>query len=219
MERLEKLNNELVCAFCGTRGHRQRDCFNRDRAIRESNLLSTDQTARCIGCDTGKIRRTLSASKEGRYSELIPIQQLANELQQISASLEGRQKLPMDPYAENTMNIFKYSRTKATLFNRKLMIELSTPAAEGESFTLFKTTLIPLKTQNGLVLASITSTHFLLNEDQTKYYALSEKELENGIMLADNQTLYRPTSPAVLNPDATRIDSIFIISPEGARSK
>lgn len=108
----------------------------------------------------------------------------------------------MDPYAENTMNIFKYSHAKATLFNRKLMIELSTPAAEGESYTLFKATPIPLKTQNGLVLASIKSTHFLLNEDQTKYYALSERELENGIMLSDNQTLYRPTSPAILNTDA-----------------
>lgn len=45
-------DHELVCAFCGIRGHRQRDCFNKEKAIRESNLLSTDQSARCTGCDT-----------------------------------------------------------------------------------------------------------------------------------------------------------------------
>lgn len=107
----------------------------------------------------------------------------------------------MDPYAENTMHIFKYSNTKATLFNRRLMIELSTPSAEVELFTLYKATPIPLRTQNGLVLASITSSYFLLNEDQTKYYALSKRELEDDILLSDNQTL-RPTSPAILNTDA-----------------
>lgn len=48
----QEQDSELICAFCGNRGHRQRDCYNRDKAIRESNLLSTDQTARCTGCDS-----------------------------------------------------------------------------------------------------------------------------------------------------------------------
>lgn len=87
----------------------------------------------------------------------------------------------MDPYVENVMNIFRYSQTRTSLFNKKLMIEFSTPAAEGELYTLYKATPVPLKIQNGLVLASITSIHFLLNEDQIKYYALSEKEMEKTI--------------------------------------
>lgn len=165
--------------------------------IQTTQLAMTEQ-----GRYHSKIRRTLSASKESRYSELIPIKQLTEELRQVASSLEGRQKLPMDPYAENTIHIFKYSNTKSTLFNRRLMIELSTPTTESEIFTLYKATPIPLKTQNGLVLASIASPYFLLNEDQTKYYPLSKKELGDGILLSDNQTLYRPTSPAILNSDA-----------------
>lgn len=165
--------------------------------VQTTQLALTEQ-----GRYHSKIRWTLSASKEGRYSELIPLKQLADELKQIAISLEGRQKLPMDPYAENTLHIFKYSNTTATLYNRRLMIELNTPTTESESFTLYKETPIPLKTQNGLVLTSITSSHFLLNEDQTKYYPLSETELGNGIMLSDNLTLYRPISPAILNMEA-----------------
>lgn len=149
----------------------------------------------------GKIRRTLTASKSGKFTELITKEHLSAELKHISASLKNNQRLPLDPFNDSALQIYKYSRTQSTLFNRKLMIEISIPITEGEEYTLFKAVPIPIKTQYGQMLASVTSTFFLLNSDRTKYIALSEKQLNEGHTLADNETLYRPTSPVILKDD------------------
>lgn len=61
LQKSHEFDSELVCGFCQSKGHRLRDCNQRERAIRESNILSTDQTARCAGCDT--IGHTISVCK------------------------------------------------------------------------------------------------------------------------------------------------------------
>lgn len=149
----------------------------------------------------GKIRRTLTASKENKFIELIPKEQLSSELKHIATSLKNNQRLPLDPFNENVVHIYSFCKTQSTLFNKKLMVEISIPIADREEYTLFKATPIPVKTQHGQMLATVSSTFFLLNSERTKYIALTEKQLKQGHMLSDNETLYQPTSPAILRDD------------------
>lgn len=149
----------------------------------------------------GKIRRTITAAKEGRFTELIPRTQLTEELKHISTALKNSQKLPIDPFTDDVFRIYSLSRIQSTMYNRKILIELQIPITEREEFTLFKAIPVPVKTPYGLMIATITNTFFLLNSEHTKFIALSDKQIHNGLKLTRDEMLYRPTSPAILDED------------------
>lgn len=52
LQQLDEPDLEVICMYCSKKGHRRRDCTARNKAIRESNVLSNDPTIRCTNCDT-----------------------------------------------------------------------------------------------------------------------------------------------------------------------
>lgn len=147
----------------------------------------------------GQIRRTLGEARRGKVTEIIPREKLMAELKRISDSLKSTQSLPIDVHSQNAMQIFKYSTISSTLFQDKLLIEINIPVTESENFNLFKATPIPISSNGNSVIATTFSTYFLLNTEATKYIAINQKQLQDGLMLADNQMLYKPTTTIILD--------------------
>lgn len=132
---------------------------------------------------------------------MIPNSLLSDELKRISSTLNANQQLPIDPEHENALTIFKAATFKATLFNNRIIVEINIPIAEREQFHLFKTTPIPVISNNNTFITTPFSTFFLLNTDQTKYIAISKKQMDSGILLSNGEMLYKPTSTILLNDD------------------
>lgn len=147
----------------------------------------------------GQIRRALLDARRGKLTELIPKQQLTNELKLISNHLKSNQRLPINPHSEDALHIFKYSSLSSTIYNKKMIIEVTIPIAEREEYNLYKATPIPTKSANGYIIPVPFSTYYLLNPDQTKYIPISAKQLDAGTKLTGNVTLNRPTNTVFLS--------------------
>lgn len=95
-----------------------------------------------------QIRRVLIDSRRNEFPELSS-KEVRQSLLNISKNLRITQRLPIDLREDNALSIFHFTSIKSTLHDAKLLIELIVPIAETESFTLVKSTPIPIETENG----------------------------------------------------------------------
>lgn len=141
-----------------------------------------------------QIRRALADAKNHRVPELISADALKRDLKGIAASLKKTQRLPIDSLQDNPLKVFEYAEITTMLMEDKLLIEIMIPIAETEQYNLYKATPIPIQTENGRLIVQTTTSHFLMNADQTKFIELTRRELNHGKMLSANEILYRPST-------------------------
>lgn len=173
---------------------------------------------------TAQIRRTFTDTHSGKIPEMIPNNLLTEELKRISTILNINQQLPIDAQHVNALSIFKTASYKSTLYNQRIIVEINIPIAEREQFSLFKAIPIPITSNNNTFITAPFSTYFLLNADQTKYIAITRKQMDLGSLLANGEMLYKPTSTIQLsdngicewkiikNPEPTSILSACIFT-------
>lgn len=149
----------------------------------------------------GQIRRTLTNTRNGQLMEIIPKTQLAADLKLLNGRLEPNQQLPIDLTHEDVTHIFKFTEVKSTLHKHKIIIEIGIPIVERERCHLYKVIPIPIRINNTSVIASVHSNYFLMNEEQTKYIPMNQKQLDGGKKMSDNEILYRPTVTTLLTSD------------------
>lgn len=149
----------------------------------------------------GQIRRTMTDARSGKINELIPAEQLKRDLAKIELTLGSHQRLPIDADHENIMHIFNFVQMKSTLFAQKILVEITIPISEKEQFYVYKASPVPMEIEYVNFMPKIHSSHFLLNWDQTKYIPMSQKQLDNGKMMAQNEILYRPTATTLLSSE------------------
>lgn len=92
----------------------------------------------------GQIRRTLSDARNGKINELIPKQQLTDDLTEMNDSMPSHQTLPIDCNKDDIFHIFRFSSIKSTLYAQKILFEVNIPVVEKEQYRLFKATPIPI---------------------------------------------------------------------------
>lgn len=144
---------------------------------------------------TQKIKEVITNIKRGLITSMIPREALRNDMEKVAVSLSGKQQLPMDSRDEDAIHIFRYSTIKAALNEYMLLIEIEIPIALRETFFLYKAMPIPILVGDQLVIAKTKTEFFLLNTDRNKYIELSEKEVENGVTMANGEIIYAPTTP------------------------
>lgn len=147
----------------------------------------------------GQIRRALSDTRNGKFNEMIPKQQLRADLLHIKQLLKATQALPIDPAEEDAMHIIKFSQVKTALHNRRILVEVAIPIAEREEFRLYKAIPIPIKLGSSQVITTAYSTFFLLNMERTKYIPMTQQQLNNGKRMTNNEMLYKPTATTILS--------------------
>lgn len=91
------------------------------------------------------LRKTLQNSLNGKIFDLVPAQELKDNVSIIAKTLDLTQMLPFNVEKENIYNLFKSTSIKSTLFNKKIFIELKIPILERDEFLLYEAIPIPTK--------------------------------------------------------------------------
>lgn len=66
--------------------------------------------------------------------DLIPAQELKDNVSIIAKTLDLTQTLPLNIEKESIYNLFKSTSIRSTLFNKKIFIELKLPILERDEF-------------------------------------------------------------------------------------
>lgn len=156
------------------------------------------------------IKQTLAEAKAGKIPEIIDEEQLNRDIEKIHNGLSENQALPIDFKKEEAIKIFKYATTKATKYKTRIMIEITIPITSREKYNLFKAIGVPFKVNKFTLIPKLQSKYFLLNEDETKFITMSEKDLENGRPINENEIIYKPS--AIVRMDRENICEWKILS-------
>lgn len=136
----------------------------------------------------------LHSAMYGRFSHLISVRQFEGDLKQIEQQLPNQQQLPINIYAENPLNIFKFSTTRGSLYNSKLLIEIIIPKMDRESYTLYKVIPIPIHS-NGFMNIIIPSMEYvLLDQSTANFIPVTKNELSNTPLTSKFERIISPSS-------------------------
>lgn len=136
----------------------------------------------------------LHSAMYGRFSHLIEVRQFEEDLKRIEKELPDQQQLPINIYAENPLNIFKFSTIKASLFDSKLLIEIIIPKVDRELYTLYKVIPIPIHS-NGFMNIIVPSMEFVLIDQSTaNFIPIISDELHNNPLTSNSERIISPYS-------------------------
>lgn len=144
---------------------------------------------------------TLQNSIDGKIASVIPINRLKENLKIISNNLSENQKLPINLKSENIYHLFKITNVRATLYNKKILIELSIPIIEKTIYSLYKSIPIPTFFNGNYLIMKTKNTYFLANLEHYEYIPLDSDELQNCKHTFNNDLICTPYSPIYYNKD------------------
>lgn len=122
----------------------------------------------------------LHSALYGKFSQLIPNNELKNDLLEIEKLLSDQQQLLINIHAENPLNIFKFATTKTIIYESRLLIEITIPKIDREQYTLYKIIPIPIHS-NGFINIIIPSMNYVLIDQSTaNFIPTASKEFENA---------------------------------------
>lgn len=139
-----------------------------------------------------QITKHLEGAIFGKFSQLIPIDQLTKDLRRLETLLPSGQKLPIDINEENALNIFKFSSTRASLFGDKMLIEISIPRVELDVYRAYEIIPIPFRFSNTSAIILPSMTYFLFNHDNMDYIPITKLEFDSAITNSANQRIINP---------------------------
>lgn len=157
-----------------------------------------------------RAKETLYETKMGKIPELINLKRLKFDLANIHNELKPNQALPIDFHQENTNKIFKYARTGAIKIGKMMIIEIKIPIATREKFQLYKVTSIPIKLKEKMFYIEPTMKYVLMNENQLELIQITEKHLEKGVHITENEILIKPTTMIRKRPEVLEDNIIKI---------
>lgn len=139
-----------------------------------------------------QIIKSLESAVIGKISQLIPIEKLSADLFLLFASLKDNQKLPINYGREDPLHIFKYSKITATLYGKRLLIEVTVPIAEREVYTVYKINPIPTTIGNHTVIIKPSTQYLLINDMGNEYIPISSMEFSNGKFNIEGEKILNP---------------------------
>lgn len=125
-----------------------------------------------------QILKHLEGAVYGKASQLIPPSQFKEDLIKIERMLPENQRLPIDIYRENPLNIFHYSTTKATLINKRLLIEITIPKIDRELYIAYKIVPIPITVDGYLLIIIPNMSYVLFDQNTAGFIPITEQEFE-----------------------------------------
>lgn len=129
----------------------------------------------------------------GKISQLVPIKSLSNDLSIIERELPEYQKLPVNLQNENPLHIFKHSSITASLFGKRLLVEITLPVIERELFTVYKLMPIPTVINNSFNVIILPSMdYFLLNNIGNEYIPITETEFSTSVFNINHEKIIKP---------------------------
>lgn len=157
-----------------------------------------------------QILRCLEDVVSGKITQLIPKEKLISDLIEIESHLRENQKLPIDFNVENPLHIFKYSKISASLYGNRLLLEVTIPIVERETYTVYKIIPIPATINNNTVIINPSTHYVLLNNEQKEYIPITSKEYSKSKFNMRGERIVKPAENARIEYSQNCEISIFM---------
>lgn len=157
-----------------------------------------------------QILRCLEDVVSGKITQLIPKNKLTSDLLEIETHLRENQKLPIDFNIENPLHIFKYSKISASLYGDRLLMEVTIPIVERESYTVYKIIPIPTTINNVTIIINPATNYVLMNDEQKEYIPITPKEFTGGKFNLRGERIIKPAENARIEYSQNCEISIFM---------
>lgn len=139
------------------------------------------------------ILRSVENAVNGKINQLVPLKKLSDDLSTIEKELPEYQKLPVNLKFENPLHTFKHSTVTASLFDKRLLIEITIPILEREIYTIYKIIPIPAVINNSVNVIILPSTdYFLLNDIGSEYIPITETEFSTSVFNIASEKIIKP---------------------------
>lgn len=169
LDRIKNISNENLEWF--TRGTRE---FVINRLMQIINHWFMEHA------DVSELILThLHSAIYGKYSHLIPVSQFHLDLIEIEKQLSDHQQLPINIHTENPLNIFKFSTTKTTIYENRLLIEITIPKMDRESYILYKIIPIPILAEGFLNIIIPSMEYILIDQSSANFIPIFRDEISN----------------------------------------
>lgn len=148
---------------------------------------------------SNQIIKCLDNALSGKITQLVPVETLAEDLFYLHTHLEDNQKLPIYFGKENPLHVFKYSTSAASLYGNRLLVEITIPIIERESYSLLHIIPIPSTFNNQTFIIKPTTQYFLINDQGNEYIPISNVEYTKGKYNIQGEKILKPAENAHLD--------------------
>lgn len=96
-------------------------------------------------------------------------------------------------------SIFALTTSKATLFDKKILLAINIPIIDTDDLSLFETIPIPFTIKEKLAIIIPSSKQFLLNNQKQELTPITEKDLEKCKRTQSNKLICSPNTPTIID--------------------
>lgn len=196
ISRLNNINKSLNELIENNNWSEIKQNFNTIAATLALTLIDHDQI-------TNEIKGILSHTLKGEIIDLIPINQLEDNLYFINDQVAKDEELAIEFKTESVYNIFKTATIHSILRNNIVIIEIGLPILELEEFDIFRSIPIPTKVEQNYVTILPSSNMFITNTEKTQYIPLSDQEFGDCISRDANRVICKQIVPIHNGEDNT----------------
>lgn len=145
----------------------------------------------------------LQNSVNGQIINLISQKQIKKDLQTIAENLKNHQRLPINLKNQHPYNIFAVTTSKATLYDKKIIIKLNIPIVDRDELLLYRTIPIPTEIDKKLIIIIPTTKYFLYNKDKEEITPINHEEINRCQKTIRNELLCTPESATIVSKEAS----------------
>jgi hypothetical protein len=148
-----------------------------------------------------EITKLLAHTLKGEITELIPLNQLKDNLKTLELHLERGEELPIEINKENIFNIFKTSAIHSILTGDRLIAELTIPIVSDTIYKLFKIIPVPMIVEGEFKVIIPDSNMFMTNARRDEYIPLKEDEYQDCRGIERRKIICKQNEPIIFGED------------------
>lgn len=211
--RFKELTNKLISLNLQIKKSNHTMSNNTAHAINKENFDYLIQTATLIMIDHNRVSDTiiqlLTDSSLYKFTELLPVGKLQENLREIEYALDADKQLPINIDSENIYEIFKVAKIKTTIINNRLLIVFTIPIINTIKYDVFRTLPIPTYVNDEAVIIHPYSEYFLINIHESHFIPIKPEEYANCARKSNNQVICTPSSPIYIGKHTRCEVSLF----------
>lgn len=132
---------------------------------------------------TDKIKSVMGESIKGDFSDTIPIESLVSDLELIRVKFDTPENFPFDLEHPNVHEMLAVVTTRARINKKFLIIEVSVPMVENQTFELQRSMPIPIINGDAMFAIQTCQKHLLVDKITEEIIILPEDDFNKCIRL------------------------------------
>lgn len=144
------------------------------------------------------INEILTDSIRAKITEIISETDIISILETIALGLEPEQEIPIDIFEENVYNLLNIISISSSIFDEKILMEIKIPIILRDTFILYKSIPLPIKSNDKIMIIQPPYTHFLINKAKTELIPMTEDDMGKCIKKTTDLFICSPDSPTLM---------------------